>query len=1111
MTTAAGCKDSLTRTVTVNTLPTVSASSSATGTVCAGSQVILTGSGASTYTWSPAGGVLSASGATDTIAPAATTTYTVTGTDGNGCKNTATVAVSVNPLPVLSVTPATSTATAICAGDSVILAVSGASTYTWSPNGSLTPSSGATVVARPAITTTYAVTGTDLNGCSSTVNKTVTVNQLPTVTITPAAPTAICFGTNVVLSGNGAATYTWTPAGGGLSASGATDTVSPATNTTYTVIGTDINGCRNTATRLVTVNALPTVAISPATPAPICNGQSTTLTASGASTYSWAPSGSLSSGTTATVTATPTVTTTYTVTGTDGNGCRNTATKVVTVNPRPTITVTPAVAGVCAGAPVGLKATGASTYRWSPATGLSATTGDSVTASPFLTTIYTVAGTDVNGCTDSVRKTVNVAPLPTIAITPSTATICSGKSITLRATGGVTYSWSPTATLSTIAADSAVASPTTTTVYTVSGTDANGCTNTATRTVNVLTTPTISISPAVAMICNGQNILLTASGASTYSWTPTGTLSSGTAAAVTATPTSTTTYTVTGTATNGCVAQAIRVVTVNQRPVVTASGASAVCAGLSTVLTAGGASTYTWRPTGGVLSTGGVTYTVSPAALTTYTVVGTDINGCKDSTTKTVAVNALPSVSISPSTPIVICNGQSAVLVASGAVTYGWSPSGSLSSAAAPAVVATPGTTTTYTVTGTDLNGCRNTASKTITVNPLPVISISPATAVAVCAGAGATLRASGAVSYSWRPATGLTASTGDSVVASPAATTIYTVRGTDANGCTDSASRTVTVLGLPTLVLSPSSNPTICEGSSVMLVAAGTSVSYVWSPSSSLSSSTGSNVIASPVVTTTYTVTGTAANGCQSTGTKTVNVNPKPATTITPAGYLRVCGGDTVRLRGPSGYDQYQWLLYGSPVSGGTDSLLATVTGGFYTLRVTNLTTNCVGTTTVPTVINVTPRPVAVVQASGATLSTSIPFQSYQWMKNGVPIAGATSRSYTASHDGYYSVMVTDTGSLHCTGTSESYRLTALGISTATPGGAEIRIYPNPAADLLHVDAPAGTSVLVVAMDGKTVFSGADVREINIGAWPDGVYRVVLHDKGGTYLKTEKISKLTR
>ena len=219
---------------------------------------------------------------------------------------------------------------------------------------------------------------------------------------------------NVSVSGTVSSPISWTGPAGFTSAvqNPTLLNVTPTNAGIYTVTYTDpVTTCPSSNSVTVNVNALPTISVTPASPA-ICSGNSTILTASGAVTYSWTPATGLSSTTGQTVTANPLTTTTYTVTGTDANGCSNTAVVEVAVNSLPTISLTPALATICRGSSTSLTASGAAIYTWAPSTGLSATTGAAVIASPVTTTTYTVTGTTAAGCTNTETVTVTVIPSP---------------------------------------------------------------------------------------------------------------------------------------------------------------------------------------------------------------------------------------------------------------------------------------------------------------------------------------------------------------------------------------------------------------------------------------------------------------------------------------------------------------------------------------------------------------------------------------------------------------------------------------------------------------------------------------------------------------------------
>jgi hypothetical protein len=292
-----GCSGMTTTSVVVNPLPSVSIAGSST--VCGGSILTQTASGATTYTWS--------TGATTNpvnLTPLVSAGYTVTGEDMNGCTNTATTFITVFDPPSIVITGNNP----ICIGATSTQSVTGANTYTWS-----TSATTSTIAVSPTVATTYTVIGEDAFGCTNTGSVNVMVNALPTLTITGA--NTICNGTSITQTVSGASTYTWS-----TGANTNTVVLTPTANATYTVDGTDVNGCSNNAVVSVSVNALPSVSANTSNSL-ICPFNSVSLTGSGASTYTWNP-GNISG---AVISVTPNVTTTYTVTGTDVNGCENMA------------------------------------------------------------------------------------------------------------------------------------------------------------------------------------------------------------------------------------------------------------------------------------------------------------------------------------------------------------------------------------------------------------------------------------------------------------------------------------------------------------------------------------------------------------------------------------------------------------------------------------------------------------------------------------------------------------------------------------------------------------------------------------------------------------------
>jgi len=848
-----GSSSALSVPVTVYGTTTISANASAT-TICSGTAVTLAGTGGISYTWT--GGV------TNGIAfsPTATASYTVVGTDINGCTDTDLITITVNALPTVS---ANASVSALCTGESVTLTGGGANTYSWNNgvtnNVSFTPSS----------TATYTVSGTATNGCSNTAQVSVTVNALPTVNA--GTDQTVCAATPVTLTGSGASTYTWN---NGVSNGIA---FAPSTTQTYTVTGTSSNGCINTDQVIVTVNSAPTVVATTSTMT-ACIGSSITLSGSGASSYTW--NNGVSNG----IAFTPSSTQTYTVTGTSVNGCTDTDQITISVNTLPTVTANASATAICAGSSVTLSGGGANNYSWN--NGVS----NGVSFTPSSTATHTVTGTNSNGCMNTAQVTVVVNANPVVNA-GTDQVVCQNANVVLSASGASTYSWNNGITNN-------VAFPAvSTTTYTVTGTDVNGCTATDQVTVTINASPTVIASSVPTVICQGASIVLTGSGASTYTW------NNGVTNGVAFTPSSTQTYTVTGTDAIGCTDTDQITVTVNPLPSVTANASStSVCAGTTVNLTGGGAVNYSWN--NGVLN--GIGFV--PTATQTYTVTGTSATGCTNTAQVSIAVQSAPSVIAGGGGTI--CAGTSIGLTASGASVYNWNNGAGSGSS----ITVSPTTSTIYTVTGTSLNGCIASDQVLVTVNSAPSLLTSGNTAI--CSGSSATLTVNGAQTYSWNNGAG----SGSSVTVSPTNTTTYTVTGTNAGGCTSTAQVTVTVNSLP--VISASGTSPICEGEATVLTASG-GATYLWDNGAG----SGASVSVSPISTTTYTVTGTDANGCVSTDQINVSVNAAPIPTVTMNGGTLQTGT----------YASYQWYVNSTAIPGATGSTWNYTENGDYYVEVTN------------------------------------------------------------------------------------------------------------------------------------------------------------------------------
>ncbi len=459
------------------------------------------------------------------------------------CGNYAEYTVFIDPYPVIALAY-TASVTNTCAGDSVKFTNTTKNGTTWAwdfgDGGTSTVKSPTHTYASPGVYTVKLKTCNSFYCDSLTKTNYVTVVVTPSVTIK--GNVTKCQGISDTLVASGGTSYTWN--------TGATTSsiiVSPAATATYSVAVKNAGGCIKDTAFTVAVNPKPVISAS-ATPTTICSGTSTVLNASGAATYTWTPTGSLSASTGNSVTATPANTITYSVNGTSAFGCVATQTVVaVTVNATPTVNATASPAGMCAGGSSTLSASGASAYTWAPNNALLATTGASVIATPSVTTTYTLTGTTA-GCPGTNTVTVTIGSIPLITLSGKTA-LCSGTPDTLTATGGTNYSWGSGGTTSTI-----IVNPVVTITYTV-GVSNNGCVKDTSIVVVVSKAPTVTII-GDSLICAGNSTALTASGATTYSWN-----TGATTSTVLVSPPATTTYTVTGS--NGaCSMNATKAVTV---------------------------------------------------------------------------------------------------------------------------------------------------------------------------------------------------------------------------------------------------------------------------------------------------------------------------------------------------------------------------------------------------------------------------------------------------------------------------------------------------------------------------------------------------------------------
>ncbi len=992
-----------TQTVTITQPTALAATTSFTNETCDylnnGSASVSASGGtpAFTYTWMPGG--LN----TSSISGQASGTYTVSIRDANGCLLSVTATIS-QPVPIaISFTNQVNVSCFGGSNGSITGSATGGTpnyTYSWMP-GSM---AGANINNLPS--GTYTLTVTDANSC--TAQNTVTITQ-------PAAPLSVtvtsvpntCYGgsngsaTAGASGGTAGYTYNWMPGG----VSSATLTGVPAG--AYTVVATDTKGC--TASNVVAVTQPSPISITTGSVNSTCGNSNGSATASasgglGPYTYTWVPGGVTS----ATLTGVPSGS--YTVQVKDANGCP--AVQIVNINDNggPVATIFGVTHVTCNGGSNGsatvsvVGGSGTISYTWTPLGG----NGTVATGLPAGT--YVVLVSDTNGCQALATTSPGINQPPPIVIAMTTTNVsCFGGvngSATASASGGTpgfTYLWQPGniagATISGLPAGT----------YTVQATDANSCTQTQTVTI---TQPTLALSvtpssnPVSCFGGSNGSVSSTAAGGTSpynYTWLPGGFSGQN----ISNLPAGN--YTINVVDNNGCTASNTIVVNQPTPIALTTANANSTCGnpnGQASVNASGGTPgyTYSWTPVGGTAST------ASGLSSGSYTVVVTDLNGCKDTANVTVSNTPGPTVTVISNTPV-SCNGgsngtaTSNVSGGTGVITYTWSPAGGNAS------VGSGMSAGAYSVTISDANGCQSVATTTITEPPVILVNVSVGNTSCFGGSNGsATVTAGGGTpgyTYVWLPG-GTTGSTVGGLSQGN-----YTVQATDANLCV--ATQTF-VIGQPApLTASVSATTNVScfggnNGTATVNAGGGTPFyNYSWVPIG------GNSSIGTTLSAGNYTVTVTDANGCVTSATTTIT-QPTLALSATSSANGTSCFGGSngtatiTPVGGTPGYS-YQWSPFG-----GSGQSASGLTPGNYNVLVNDVN-GCV--TNVSVVVGqgapitgslLVTNPScgfnngsAISQISGGT-----PAYTYSWIPS-----GTTGANLSGAGPGNYTLQVTD--ALNC------------------------------------------------------------------------------------------------
>lgn len=1105
--------------VTVNPKPTAITGPTQ---VCVGDCGEVYGSGPGAGIWSSSslatGTIDPVSGTFCALAPGTTTImYTFTAT---GCARSIIVTVNANP----TISPV---APQVCETYSITLTgAPGSGTWaTSSSNISLIAGTGVVtgVTAGTALVTYTA----PITTC--TVTALVTVNPLPNPIVSSLDP--MCMNSTATLTSPGTPGGTWSTVSTIESIGSATGIITGigviggvATNV-YTLP----TGCFVTYDE--TLVSLPT--FGPAPPATMCAGTTANITGNGGAGAWTSSAGGIASvangaGGTGVITAITSGVTNMCFTFTTAPACQ----LCQTMNVIPALTPITGPTTVCTGSSITLTSGPAGGGTWGSSTGAATVvagagatgivTGVTTVGSP--TTITYTLGT----CSASYVVSVNQTPNPITVSGTNSFNICQGLTTTMCTTGPGPggYSWSSSnplvATLTSAglcATATGISAGTSIIKYT------NGFTGCFSQQTLTVTNGVAAISGPNA-VCMGSTVTETDAspagywsssngGVATVTFTSPGPTSNST----TVSPVAPGTFTLTFLSGSGCTAT--KVMTVNPIPsnTVIALSSTNLCPGGSVELTAstGTGYTYQWLDPGVIAGATGATYSATAAG--TYAVTVTDPAGPCSIT------SAGTGVTMNPINPVITytgtattCASSPVTLNASPATTYQWQLGG-VAVAGATAATFTPTISGTYTVSESNAFGCTGVStgeSISYVASPAGVVTLSGP--LNICSGSGVTLTADAGVGYTYQWYNGglgspITGATNMSYTATTAGN--YFVIDVNPTGCsTTSATSIVLVSPLPVASISTGgASKVFCSGGSISLTApASAGNTFQWYNNGlAVAGATNATYVAG--TSGHYTVKiDSPASGCIGTSAAdTIVVVTTPGIELlTPSSFCWGSSSDlaAIIVSGAASSVTYQWMKSSVNLPGATNSTYNATVSGNYSVEVFVAGGICNETSPL---VSITERPLPnpLVSDSTPNMVTQRYYISYVWYLDGVVIPGAASFYTPIIGNGTYKVKVTDTNG--CQSVSAGFPVSnwvpnSIGNINGNIGN--IKIYPNPAQDALHIDAPMVVRAVVISLDGRSVIDQQAATLIDISRLPAGIYTIKLFDTNGNMVKVDKLVK---
>ncbi len=1099
VTSANGCIDSILRSVGVYDMPVSGFNINSPNQCLAGNNFNFTNTstlslGIITSEWIYGDGNKSISNdATHSYTAAGNYTVKLIVTSTYGCKDSISKFVIVNPHPTASYSVNSDTQ---CIKNNNFIFTNGSTitlgtiTYQWSfGDGSTSITTNATHNYLTPGIYTFKLVATSNNGCKDSTSQVIVVNPVPVASFSINNSAQCITGnnfsfTNTSTIGTGTATYQWSFGDGNFSSTNnATHTyTSPGTYIVKLVVNS-VNGCKDSISQPVIVNPKPTAVFTINNNAQCLVGNNfnftnTSIITAGTITYQWSfGDGNTTTSTNANHTYLAAGTYTVKLLAISNNGCQDSVSQDVTVNPKPVPNFTINNNAQCL---VGNNfsftnnstvSTGTLTYQWNFGDG-----NFSTSVNAFHT--YTAAGSYTvklvvfsnNSCKDSITQNITVNPMPSVTFTINNNAQCLvGNSFTFTNTssissGTVTYFWSfGDGTFST--------NPNAIHNYAISGTfpvklvatSSNGCKDSLTQTITVNSMPLAAFNINNVTQCQvGNNFVFTntssiLSGTLFYQWSF-GDGGTSTSASPNHSYISAGTYTVKllVTSSNGCKDSISKTVTINHKPTVGfgINNLSQCLVGNNFIFTNGSSITtgtlnYQWSfGDGGLSNQTSPSHTYTTPGRFTVKLIAFSANGCIDSLSKTVTVNPKPTVGFTINASTQCFKGNNFILtntstISSGTITYNWTfGDGGFSTATNPAHTYSAAGNYIIKLIVTSGNGCKDSISQTITVNPMPFVGFNTNNATQCLSGnnfvfSNTSTIPSGTMTYLWSFGDGAisTAVNSNHICTSPGSYSIKLI-ATSNLGCKDSITQIVTVNPMPAVAFTINSDTQCLKNNNFIItnnsgITAG-SVNYQWSFGDG-SFSTALNVTHNYLTAGNYTVklVVTSNNGCKDSISKSVVVNPVPAVSFTINSNAQCLAGNNFTFTNTSaitsGSVSYQWFFGDGGTSTNPNPNHIYTSSGSYTIKlIATSNTGCKDSITQTVVVNPVPAVAFTINAATQCLknnnfiftnNSSITAGSvtYQWTFGDGSFSTTTNTTHNYAAPGNYTVKLVVTSNNGC------------------------------------------------------------------------------------------------